>query len=221
MAETEAKNAQAGQSGEPGEGINITDKRRISADDPMPDDAPERAAASQPSVAELLSKLKESEAKREEAERQVRDFAERFRHAQAQLRAENDELRLRLQRNFEQKLDSARGDMVASLLDVLDTLKLAIAAASSQQGKGPEFDNLLGGVRITAQQFEAKMNSLGLTPIVSVGEVFNPEIHEAVELVACTPEQDGRVVEELQTGYKFGDRLLRPARVRVGRAGEL
>lgn len=218
MAETEEKNAQAG---EPGEGINITDKRRVSADDPMPDDAPERAAASQPSVAELLSKLKESEAKREEAERQVRDFAERFRHAQAQLRAENDELRLRLQRNFEQKLDSARGDMVASLLDVLDTLKLAIAAASSQQGKGPEFDNLLGGVRITAQQFEAKMNSLGLTPIVSVGEVFNPEIHEAVELVACPPEQDGRVVEELQTGYKFGDRLLRPARVRVGRAGEL
>ena len=218
MAETEEKNAQAG---EPGEGINITDKRRVSADDPMPDDAPERAAASQPSVAELLSKLKESEAKREEAERQVRDFAERFRHAQAQLRAENDELRLRLQRNFEQKLDSARGDMVAGLLDVLDTLKLAIAAASSQQGKGAEFDNLLGGVRITAQQFEAKMNSLGLTPIVSVGEVFNPEIHEAVELVACTPEQDGRVVEELQTGYKFGDRLLRPARVRVGRAGEL
>ncbi|MFN7947624.1 MAG: nucleotide exchange factor GrpE [Blastocatellia bacterium] len=221
MAETEAKNTQAGQSGEQSEGINITDKRRVSADDPAPDDAAEGAAASQPSVTELLSKLKVSEAKREEAERQVRDFSERFRHAQVQLRAENDELRTRLQRNFEQKLESARGDMVAGLLDVLDNLKLAVAAASSQQGRGPEFDNLLGGVRVTAQMFEARMNSLGLTPIVSVGEVFNPEVHEAVELVACAPEQDGRVVEELQTGYKFGDRLLRPARVRVGRAGEL
>lgn len=221
VAETEAKSAQAGQSAEQKEEVSVTDKRRITLDDPAVDDAAEEAAAARPSVEELQLRLKEAEAKREEAERQVRDFSERFRHAQAQLRAENDELRARLQRNFEQKLESARGDIVAGLLDVLDNLKLAVAAASSNQGKGPEFDNLLGGVRVTAQMFEAKMNSLGLTPIVSLGEVFNPEIHEAVELVASAPEQDGRVVEELQTGYKFGDRLLRPARVRVGRAGEL
>jgi molecular chaperone GrpE len=62
------------------------------------------------------------------------------------------------------------------------------------------------------------MQSLGLTAVTSVGEEFNPEIHEAVEIVASPADQDNRVIEEFQTGYKFGDRLLRPARVRVGRA---
>ena len=64
-------------------------------------------------VAELSAKLRESDEKLTEAERQVRDFAERFRSSQAQLRAETDEQRARLQRNFEQRLETARGDLVA------------------------------------------------------------------------------------------------------------
>lgn len=204
-------------------GIKVTDKRRLTPDgEPSNDETSSEAAAPMadtPSASEeLQTRLKESESKREEAERQVRDFAERFRHAQAQLRTENDELRTRLQRNFEQKLESARGDAVASLLDVLDNLKLAVAAAAVHHGKGPEFDALFGGVRATAQIFESKMGVLGLTPMVSVGEVFDPELHEAVEMVACPPDQDRRVVAEMQTGYWFGARLLRPARVRVGSA---
>jgi molecular chaperone GrpE len=62
------------------------------------------------------------------------------------------------------------------------------------------------------------MQAMGLAPIKCVGEEFNPEIHEAVEIVTVPAEHDNRVIEEFQTGYKFGDRLLRPARVRVGRA---
>lgn len=221
QVEKEAKEIQTEQSAE--EQIKVTDKRRITpegeaaAEAELETDAP-ASDATEP-VAELLTKLKDAEAKRDEAERQVRDYAERFKQAQAQLRAENDELRARLQRNFAQKLEGARGDIVASLLDVLDNLKLAIAAAEAHQGKAPEFDSLLGGVRVTAQIFESKLAGMGLTPVASREEVFNPELHEAVEIVACEPEQDGRVVDELQTGYKFGDRLLRPARVRVGRAG--
>ena len=80
-------------------------------------------------VAELSAKLRESDEKLTEAERQVRDFAERFRSSQAQLRAETDEQRARLQRNFEQRLETARGDLVAGLLDTLDNLRRAIAAA--------------------------------------------------------------------------------------------
>ncbi|HZS05176.1 MAG TPA: nucleotide exchange factor GrpE [Blastocatellia bacterium] len=232
--ETEAKNTEPDQTAEPSEkaadveadgAVSVTDKRRVTLDgDLATSEVTEEAAVSaeeaRPSIEELMTRLKEAETRRDEAERQARDFSERFRHAQTQLRAENDEIRVRMQRNFQQKLEAARGDVVASLLDVLDNLKLAIAAATARQGKGPEFDSLLGGVRATAQIFEAKLGSLGLTPVISVGEVFNPEIHEAVEVVTCAPDQDGRVVEELQAGYRFGERLLRPARVRVGRAGE-
>jgi molecular chaperone GrpE len=62
------------------------------------------------------------------------------------------------------------------------------------------------------------MQSLGLVRIQSEGEPFNPELHEAVEIVAVTPDLDNRVIQEYQAGYRFGERLIRPARVRVGKA---
>jgi len=169
-------------------------------------------------IAELTVRLRESEEKLAEADRQVRDFAERFRSSQAQLRAETDEQRARLQRNFEQRLETARGDLVAGLLDTLDNLRRAIAAASNGEKREVDFDALFEGVRATAQLFDSKMQSLGLVRIQSEGEPFNPELHEAVEIVAVTPDLDNMVIQEYQAGYRFGERLIRPARVRVGKA---
>ncbi len=207
----------------------VSDKRRVTLEgeaaplereqDFQQDSTTEQAEA--PSEVERLqARLKEAEERRIEAERQVRDFADRFRHAQAQLRAETDEQRARLQRTFDQKLESARGDVIAGLLDTLDNLKRAIGAAEKSDNKNSDFVALLDGVRATANMFEARMRSLGLSAIPSVGERFNPEVHEAVEIVPVAKEEDNRVIEEFQTGYKFGGRLLRPARVRVGRANE-
>jgi molecular chaperone GrpE (heat shock protein) len=205
----------------------VNDKRRFTPDgeaiereqDFQKDQATEPAEAPA-EVEELRARLKESEEKRLEAERKVGDFAERFRHAQSQLRAETDEQRARLQRAFEQKLETARGDIVAGLLDTLDNLKRATAAAEKSDNKNSDFIALLNGVRATANMFEAKIQSLGLSAVPSTGEEFNPEVHEAVEIVPVSKDEDNRVIEELQTGYKFGSRLLRPARVRVGRANE-
>lgn len=169
---------------------------------------------------ELRTKLKESEARRDEAVKASEDYADRFRRAQMQLRLETEELRARLQRTFEQKLELARGDVVASLLDTLDNLQRAIAAAdtATDQTDGAAFLALRDGVRATAEMFEAQLKKMGLQAVVSEGETFNPEVHDAVELAIVPPDQDNKVLTELQRGYKFGDRLLRPARVKVGRA---
>lgn len=204
-------------------GVNVSDKRRFTPEGELVVelDPPANEAASEAQQAEieaLQAKLKESEEKRAEAERQVREFADRFRKAQDQLKAENEEIRARMNRTFEQKIDAARGDLVAGLLDTLDNLKRAVAAAEKTQKQDQDFLSLLEGVRATAHLFEAKMQALGLTAVNSKGQEFNPELHEAVEIVAVSAEQDNKVIEEYQTGYKFGDRLLRPARVRVGRA---
>lgn len=208
------------------EPIHVTDKRRVRLDE---DGAVATAPAEEPDnkadavnevinpLVELLIRLQEAETKREEAERQARDFGVRFQSAQAQLRAENDEVRARLQRNFEQRLESARGDIVASLLEVLDNLQLAVGAAEAVEHKSPDFKSLLDGVRATAMIFAGKLSGMGLAPVPAQGELFNPEIHEAVEMVSVSADQDGLVVGEMQTGYKIGARLLRPARVRVGR----
>ncbi len=206
--------------------VIITDKRRftsegeaIPVEEGAAGDQSARDLSEGPSEVEILqAKLKEAEEKRLEAERQVRDFAERFRHAQAQLRTETDEQRARLQRTFDQKLEAARGDVVAGLLDTLDNLKRALAAAEKSDKKHSDFTALINGVRATAGMFEAKMQSLGLTAVPATGQEFNPELHEAVEIVPVSKDKDNQVIEEFQTGYKFGDRLLRPARVRVGRA---
>jgi len=206
--------------------VIVTDKRRVTLEgEVIPDESERESQETSTSGAlsevELLhAKLKEADEKRLEAERQVRDFADRYRHAQAKLRAETDEQRARLQRTFDQKLEAARGDVVAGLLDTLDNLKRAVAAAEKSDNKNTDFVALLDGVRATAQMFEARMQSLGLSAVPSTGEEFNPEVHEAVEIVPVSKDEDNLVIEEFQTGYRFGDRLLRPARVRVGRAND-
>jgi molecular chaperone GrpE len=197
-----------------------TDKHNIVDDEAPVEAAPEQPEAVIPEIEQLQAKLKETDEKRAEAERKVSDISDRFRQAQAQLKAETEEQRARMQRVFDQKLEAARGDVVASLLDALDNLKRAIVAAEKSERRQTDWEALLEGVRATANMFEAKMQGLGLKPITSVGEQFNPEIHEAVEIVPVRAEEDNHVIEEFQTGYRFGDRLLRPARVRVGRAGD-
>ncbi|MFN7828561.1 MAG: nucleotide exchange factor GrpE [Acidobacteriota bacterium] len=206
--------------------INVTDKRRVMVDGEAAASAEVESATTipvdadpPPSLEELEGRLREAEEKRAEAERQARDLTDRFRSAQNQLRIEADEQRQRLQRNFEQRLETARGDIVTGLLDTLDNLQRAILAAEKSERHEADFDAFLDGVRATSQLFAAKMQSLGLVRVPSEGEDFNPELHEAVEMVQVGAELDNKVILEYQAGYRFGERLIRPARVRVGRAG--
>ncbi|MBI1762625.1 MAG: nucleotide exchange factor GrpE [Acidobacteria bacterium] len=169
-------------------------------------------------LVQLQERLAEAERKREEAERTLREMSDKFNQAQKQMESETSSMRQRLQRNYDQRLDTAKGDIISSLLDTLDNLRRAVWAAERSDSKEPEFRALLDGVKATALLFDNKMREHGLTPVVSEGIEFNPEIHEAVEIVAVPPEQDNHVVAEFQPGYKYGEKLLRPARVRVGRS---
>ncbi len=217
--------------------IKVTDKRRFVAAVENSDDSSEEVTeamsdafeinidqlqldseAVERELEELRDKLKESEMRRDEAMKSSEEYADRFRKAQLQLRAETEEVRARMQRSFEQRLEIARGDVVAGLLDTLDNLQRALVASEVVMEQGAAFDALRDGVRATAEMFEIQLKKLGLQALESEGEPFNPEIHEAVELAIAPKEQDNLVLAELQRGYKFGERLLRPARVKVGRA---
>jgi molecular chaperone GrpE len=199
--------------------IRVTDKRRFTADGEIVAEAAladeAQAGISSEELEALKARLKESEEKRHESELKLSEHADKFRKAQA----ETEEIRARLNRTAEQKLEAARADLVGGLLDTLDNLKRAVAAAETSQHSETDFNALLEGVRATANLFESKMVGLGLTAIESAGLDFNPEVHEAVDIVPVEADQDNKVIAEHQTGYKFGDRLLRPARVRVGKAG--
>jgi len=79
-----------------------------------------------------------------------------------------------------------------------------------------EFRN---GVELIYRQFQDVLQKVGVQPIAAVGQPFDPRIHEAIEMVDTTAVPDHHVLEELQRGYNYKERLLRPAMVRVARNG--
>ncbi len=96
---------------------------------------------------------------------------------------------------------------------MLDNLQRATEAA--EDGSSPEV--IAEGIRQTASSFENALAAAGVEPIEAVGEQFDPELHEAVETVEVEPEDEGKVIAQHTRGYRIGERLLRPARVKVGR----
>ena len=96
-----------------------------------------------------------------------------------------------------------------SLLPVLDSLDLALKNSAGENSE------LHSGVELTRKQFADALGKLGLREIAAQGEIFSPQWHQAVEMVATEDLPDHQIIEELQRGYKLKDRLLRPAMVRV------
>jgi molecular chaperone GrpE len=93
---------------------------------------------------------------------------------------------------------------------VVDSFERALQANSD----AAEFRS---GVELIYKQLQSALAKLSVHPIVSKGEAFDPRYHEAVEMVETSEAPDHQVLEELQRGYKFKDRLLRPAMVKVAR----
>lgn len=101
-------------------------------------------------------------------------------------------------------------DLIRDLLPIKDNLDRAITA-SAAQAPGP----LLDGVKMTANMFSDVLGRFGVTAIESMGKTFNPEFHEAIATVKDPAKDPNTVVEELEKGYMYQDRLLRPAKVVV------
>jgi molecular chaperone GrpE len=188
----------------------VTDRRRIQLDD---DD--NSAARDTESEAPSLkpSYVEELEARANAAERKVLEVQSRFDQLRKQLQSETDETRQRLNRAADERAQREKADFIAGLLPVLDNLQRATEAAETDGAT----DVIAEGIRRTASSFENALAAAGVEPIDAVGETFDPELHEAVETVAVAPEDEGKVVAQHTRGYRIGDRLLRPARVKVGR----
>ena len=100
-------------------------------------------------------------------------------------------------------------DIVLSLLDLLDSFELAL------QNLGDAPPSWAEGVKTIYRKLQNLVERQGVTPIQSVGEKFDPRLHEAIESVRSDKYEPGTVIDEVQRGYRWGDELLRPARVRV------
>lgn len=120
----------------------------------------------------------------------------------------------RIERNAKRETEEAKGKLVMDLLPVLDNLDRTIEAAA-QHGGDPA---MLEGVRMVRSQLEGVLAKYGVETIDATGKRFDPALHEAVGVVPVVdPMANGVVMVQHQPGYQFAGRLLRPAKVLVGK----
>jgi molecular chaperone GrpE len=157
------------------------------------EDAPAGEAVTDP-VVELVTLRAELDEKSQQYLRLAADF-ENYRRRSVQ--------------EWSDRARQAGEQAVLVVLPVLDNLRRAVEHANGAGG------SLLEGVQMTLRQFEEALASLGVSEIPTVGQPFDPAIHEAV-LGEESPDVDSDVVTaEIERGYRLGDRVLRPARVKV------
>ena len=150
-------------------------------------------------VEELLAKVAAAERNFEEKKRLIDEEIART--------------RTRLEADSQRRVELERQKMLLPFLDILDNLERAINAAATSG----DVDSLLEGVQMTASLLRSKFQALGVEPIPVIGQEFDPNVGQAVGVIEVTePARDGMVVDEVLRGYRMGDQLLRPARVRVG-----
>lgn len=120
----------------------------------------------------------------------------------------------RLERDSAAQIEQLRGQMAEPMMEVLDALERSLAAAESQT----TFEALLEGVRMVHLLMIQKLKELGLSRLDTVGQPFDPSLHEAVAVVPVSdPTQHNVIVGEIKPGFSLGDRVVRAAQVQVGK----
>ena len=161
-----------------------------------------------PDTAELIAtraELKRIEAENAELKNQL-----------ARRQADFENYRKRVERERNETYNRVAADVATKLLPVSDNLKRALEAESSvEASETDEFRHFLSGVDLIWKQLNGVLDALGVKPIPSVGEPFDPHVHEAVVTEATDEYEPDTVIQEIVAGYRLGDKLIRPALVKV------
>jgi molecular chaperone GrpE len=126
--------------------------------------------------------------------------------------AEFDNYRKRVERERRELADYMKADVLAEILPIVDNFERAL------QSPSPEGEPLRKGVELIHKQMLDFLRKRGVTPIEALGADFDPNFHQAVIHETSPSHREGEVIEELQRGYMLGDKLLRPAMVKVAKA---
>lgn len=142
----------------------------------------------------------------EKLQMELDELKDRWLRSQAEL----DNVRRRARRDVEDQIKFASQNVISDLLEVVDNLNRALDASGEKQ----EAAGVAQGVRMVIQQFEDVLKRHGCERLQSHGQPFDPNIHEAIQMV---PHQapSGTVVQEVRSGYRLHDRVIRPAQVIV------
>lgn len=134
----------------------------------------------------------------------------------ARRQADFDNYRKRVERERGETYNRVVADVTGNLLPVMDNLRRAHEAESSVEStKSEEFRNFLHGVELISNQLNGVLEHFGIEQVPTVGHPFDPHVHEAIATEQTDEFEPDTVIQEIVRGYRLGDKLLRPAMVKV------
>jgi molecular chaperone GrpE len=133
--------------------------------------------------------------------------------------AETQNVRRRLEKDAQDARAYAATGFARDILSVADNLSRALEAIPAELREDEKFKGLVVGLDATGREIDAVFQRHGITRIVSVGELLDPNRHQAMIEIPSADAAPGTIVQEMQAGYMIKDRLLRPAMVGVAKAG--
>ena len=209
----------------PGNGggeVKVVDRRRFRPDGapvegaPESDARPSAAAPDEPAPAggEVAAAADDRDQRLAAQAARVDELT----RAYAALLEDNKGFRQRLEREKARVIEAERTGIAQALLEAADDLERALSAVSSSEVESAAVRSLVDGVRLSLATLQKRIAELGAERMAVAGQPFDPRLAEAVDTVAVADAaQDGCVVQEVRAGYRIGERVLRPARVRVGK----
>jgi molecular chaperone GrpE len=184
--------------------FKVDDRRHWQQDDEGDDDDSSDASSGKPTI------IDEYRERAEQAEQKLHEYIDAFKL----FRKEQDEVRARLNRDIQRKVELQFGELVGDLLNSIDDLDLALAHIGDGQGA----QNLATGVQMVRNKFIETLERHGVERMEPPnGEEFDPNTTEAIRMDSVDADGDGKITETLRPGYRLGDRIIRPAQVAVGR----
>lgn len=173
------------------------------------DEAREEGPIDSEPVCEQNADLEALSQKLQDLEAQEAELNQRL----LRLQADFDNYRRRTRKEIQENIVRANEELIDELLPVIDNFERALVPR-----EGASAESIRTGVELVYRQFLDILGKEGLTPIETVGEPFDPHVHDAALVeTTCDPALDNHVVQELQKGYCFGDRVLRAAVVKVAK----
>jgi len=143
----------------------------------------------------------------------TRTLADEYLDGWQRARADFSNYKKRIEREQADLYQTISGTIVKQYLDVVDDLALAIKSRP-QSGEGAEWAN---GIELVFRKLLTILENQGITPMNAQGEIFNPTLHEAISSEDNEDFESGEIIEVIKQGYMIGERVLRPALVRVAR----
>ena len=182
--------------------INIVDRRSAFLDD---DTVIETESDIEERLPTYVEKLKHEA---EEKDKRLREYIAAYKEKSG----ENDDFRKRLEKDNDIRLDQLKANLFSRLIPILDNLNRAIQTTRSNK----DIEALQQGVELVAKQYARELKNNGVEPINTQSRKFDPKTDEVVMTEDTTdPTQDNMIVEELEPGYIFKEKLIKAAKVKV------